>query len=657
MQKKKIYWGFDVQRIDKSIRPQDDFYRYANGNWMKHAEIPAEEARWGSFTMLRYDTDNQLKKILKDSSAKKLLRSGSGERMVRDLYLSGMNMKLREKLGAKPTEKLREIINSIKDRKSLIITIAELEKSGISLPWHLLIDQDSKNSKKYVLHIFQGGLGMPDKEYYLKNDPEFKRVRNAYQVYILKLFFLLGYRENEAKKKVTTVMDIETRLASLSMSKVDARDAEKTYHKKTYPELKRFAPEIDWGFYFKKVGIPSVPYVIIGQPNFLKGAAKLLSSGSIEDWKVYLEWHLINSGASLLSSPFIKVQFDFYGKTLTGSKKMKPLWRRALGAVNAGLGETLGKIYVDKHFPPQAKKKMNELVDDLFIAYARRIKRLDWMSLPTKKHALAKLKMMRRKIGYPKRWKSYSGLRISRNDYFGNMLRASEFEHRRAIKKLSKPIDLDEWHMSPQTVNAYFSPTMNDIVFPAAILQPPFFDFGADDAINYGAIGAIIGHEITHGFDDQGSKFDGHGNMKNWWKKNDRRHFEKKSKSIVRQYDRYTVADNIHVNGKLTLGENTADLGGLVIALDAYKERLKKTGRKKIAGFTPEERFFLGAAQAECELRRDEYNKTAVLTDPHSPPEFRVNGPILNIPEFYSVFKVKKGDKLYLIEKKRARIW
>jgi putative endopeptidase len=657
MQKKKIYWGFDVQRIDKSIRPQDDFYRYANGNWMKHAEIPAEEARWGSFTMLRYDTDNQLKKILKDSSAKKLLRSGSGERMVRDLYLSGMNMKLREKLGAKPTEKLREIINSIKDRKSLIITIAELEKSGISLPWHLLIDQDSKNSKKYVLHIFQGGLGMPDKEYYLKNDPEFKRVRNAYQVYILKLFFLLGYRENEAKKKVTTVMDIETRLASLSMSKVDARDAEKTYHKKTYPELKRFAPEIDWGFYFKKVGIPSVPYVIIGQPNFLKGATKLLSSGSIEDWKVYLEWHLINSGASLLSSPFIKVQFDFYGKTLTGSKKMKPLWRRALGAVNAGLGETLGKIYVDKHFPPQAKKKMNELVDDLFIAYARRIKRLDWMSLPTKKHALAKLKMMRRKIGYPKRWKSYSGLRISRNDYFGNMLRASEFEHRRAIKKLSKPIDLDEWHMSPQTVNAYFSPTMNDIVFPAAILQPPFFDFGADDAINYGAIGAIIGHEITHGFDDQGSKFDGHGNMKNWWKKNDRRHFEKKSKSIVRQYDRYTVADNIHVNGKLTLGENTADLGGLVIALDAYKERLKKTGRKKIAGFTPEERFFLGAAQAECELRRDEYNKTAVLTDPHSPPEFRVNGPILNIPEFYSVFKVKKGDKLYLIEKKRARIW
>jgi predicted metalloendopeptidase len=651
----KNYWGFDTKRIDPKIRPQDDFYRYANGNWIKTAKMPETEARWGSFTMLRFTTEHQLKALLEEISKKKSLKNGSIEQKVRDLYISAMDLKNRNKLGVKPLENWRKEIANIKNEKELLSLIAKLHKLGIGVPWGTFIDQDDKNSEKYVLRFVQSGLGLPDKEYYLKNEPEFVRVRTAYETRIGKIFNLLGYKDT--KTLVDTVMRVENELAKISMDKVDVRDAEKTYHKKSLAELKRFASKINWDRYFKGAGIPKIPYVIVNQPEFLSGIATLLSKIPLSDWKTYLEWHLADSAAPYLTSAFTKLNFEYYGKVLSGSKKMKAEWRRALGAVNGMLGEGFGKIYVEKHFPKDAKRKMDKLVTDLFRAYERRIKSVDWMSGPTKKKAVAKLKMMQRKIGYPNRFKKYDALKIRPDDFFGNILRATEFEHNRAVKKLRKPIDRHEWHMSPQTVNAYCNFNLNEIVFPAAILQPPFFDFNADDGINYGAIGAVIGHEITHGFDDQGAKFDGKGNMKSWWTTEDRERYDKKGKTLVQQYDQYKVAGSLAVNGKLTLGENIADLGGLVIAYDAYQDHLKKTGRKDIAGFTPEQRFFLGAAHAECELSRDEYIKMQVLNDPHSPSEFRVNGPFSNMSEFHQAFNVRRGDKLFRSEKERVHIW
>ena len=650
-------WGFNTRDMDRGVRPQDDFFHYANGGWTKRTAIPPTESRWGRFTKLCHDTDLQLRKILEEITRTKKLSPGSPKQLVRDLYLSAINTKLRQKLGAQPLNHLYALIDSIHDRKSLLTCLARLEKRGISLPWHLVIDQDAKDSSRYVLHFYQGGLGMPDREYYLKNDAEFVRVRTAYKKYMGKILLLSGKKKSAITGMVDTIMNIENHLAKISMDKVEARDAEKIYHKKKLAELSSLAPSVDWKQYLKDAHIPSITYVIICQPKFLSGLSVLLKTIPIEDWKIYLLFHVTASAAPLLSPSFVKTNFDFYGKTMTGSKKMKPEWRRALGAVNGGLGEALGKIYVEKHFSPEAKRKMNVLVDGLFGAYGKRIKTLDWMSPATKKKALIKLNLMQRKIGYPKRFKTYRGLSITPLEYFENMIRINMLEHKKAVRKLKKKIDKNEWHMSPQTVNAYCNFNLNEIVFPAAILQPPFFDFSADDGLNYGAIGSVIGHEITHGFDDQGSKFDGHGNMKSWWTKDDKRLFEKKAKLLAKQYDGYKVADGIRVNGKLTLGENIADLGGLSIALDAYRFRLNKTGRKNIDGFTPEERFFLGAAHAECEIYRDEYAKMQVINDPHSPAEFRVNGPVQNIDEFYKTYAVKKGDKLYREEKNRVRIW
>ena len=657
MEKTKKNWGFDTRNMDLSIRPQDDFYRYANGGWLKKNKIPADEARWGSFLTLRHDTDKKLKNLLENISRKTRLKTGSVEQQVRDLYLSAMDIKSRNKLGTKPLHSLRKEIRDIKNKKDLLLVISHFERIGISAPWGLLVDQDSKNSSRYVLHIHQSGLGLPDKEYYLKDEPEFLRVRTAYSTHLKKIFTLLGYTKSEAAKHTSTVLSVEKKLAHISMDKIDVRDAEKTYHKKTITELKRFAPEIEWDTYFAHAHIPKISYVILAQPEFLKKAGMLLSQIPLEEWKTYLEWHLVTSTSSFLSAAFIRANFEFYGKTLVGTKKMKPEWRRALGVVNGILGEPFGKIYVAHYFTQSAKKKMDTLVSDLFRVYERRIKNLDWMSSKTKKQAVQKLRMMERKIGYPKRFKKYTSLKIQSNDFFGNVLRAIDFQHKRSMRKLSKPIDRHEWHMTPQTVNAYCNFNMNEIVFPAAILQHPFFDSEADDAVNYGAIGSVIGHEMTHGFDDQGAKFDGRGNMKSWWTKQDLDRFNKKGRALVAEYNTYTVADNIHVNGQLTLGENIADLGGLVIAYDAYQERLKKTGKKIIDGFTPEERFFLGAAQAECELVRNEYIKMAVLNDPHSPGEYRINGPLQNIPEFQSTYKVKRGDKRHRHKQKQVKIW
>lgn len=654
---KKSASGFDVKDIDPKVRPQDNFYQYANGGWLKRNTIPPHEASWGSFIMLRYDTEKKLRALVTKVSHMKNAGSSTPEQMVRDFYTSGLNMKKRNKLGMKPLTPWLERIRKIKDTHSLVSALAHLENIGAGGPFGLMVDQDMKDSERYIIYLCQSGLGMPDRDYYLKSDAESRRVRLAYKKHLKAIFALMGKGKVEAGKNCETVMRIESALAKISMSKEELRDVDKVYHKVSMAALKKLARNIDWPSFFKIIGAKNVREVVVMQPEFMRAMDRMLVKESIEDWKTYLEWHLVGGAAGYLDGKFEKQSFAFYGTALSGVKLMKPAWRRALRAVNGNLGEMVGKLYVREYFGPKAKRRIKVVVADLFEAYETRIKNLDWMSPATKKEAIKKLHQMVRKLGYPDTWRSYRGLVIRPDDYFGNALRSTQLEHSRVMRRLNKPVDRREWLMTPQTVNAYCNFGTNDITFPAAILQPPFFDAKADDAVNYGSIGTVIGHEITHGFDDQGSKFDGRGNRKTWWTSRDRARFDKKARTLVRQFNEYEVADGLKVNGQLTLGENIADLGGASIAFDAYRLRLQKTGRKNIGGFTPEQRFFLSFALFERELRRPEAQKTQVLTDPHSPGTFRINGPASNLPEFYEAFGVKRGDRLYREPKDRAKIW
>lgn len=652
MTKKQL--GFDTKDIDAGVRPQDDFFHYASGGWMKRNPIPKAESRWGSFTMLRHTTDKQLRILLKKVVETKHAEKGSAEQMIRDFYLSGMNLKHRKALGLSPLKKQLELVEKIKTPEDMVRTIAQLERVGLSGVWGSSIDQDMKNSEKYIIYMGQGGLGMPDRDYYLKDDAESKRVRKAYEIHLIRIGELVGNKD--AKQRAAVILEIETALAKASMKKEDLRDVDKTYHKKTIAQLKKLTPRIDWKEYFEILGT-SPKEVVVMQPDFFVAVEKLFYSFPIESWKTYLATHIVGDLGSFLTPELTKENFAFYGTVLTGTKHMKPLWRRVLGVVNGTLSELFGELYVKAFFGPEAKQTVATIVADLFRAYEARIKNLDWMTPRTKKKAVLKLSQMNRKLGYPDKWKSYKGLVVSPTDYVGNLMRISEYEHKRALKRLGKPVDHKEWFMSPQTVNAYCSFGLNDIVFPAAILQHPFFSMKADDAFNYGAIGSVIGHEITHGFDDQGCKFDGKGNRKTWWTPTDTKLFTEKAKRLIKEFDGYEVAPGMKVNGQLTLGENIADLGGISIAFDAYQFRLKKTGREDIKGYTPEQRFFMGYAATEREQERPEFRKTQVLTDPHSPSLFRVNGPLSNLPEFYEAFNVQKGDKLYREPKNRAKIW
>jgi len=640
-----MYWGFDTKNIDKSVRAQDDFYHYANGGWLKKTKIPPEESRWGSFTILRYRTEQQLKKIVTATSHPK----------VAGIYRSAIDMKTRNKLDTGPMAPLRLLVRDIKNKNDFLKIIARLHVLGVSAGWGAMVDQDSKDSSKYLLHLWQGGLGMPERDYYLLLAPEQKRVRAAYIEHIKKLSTLAGASPKESEQISRTVLDIETKLAQASMKKEDTRDSEKVYHKMTLAQLQKLSPNIDWSAYFARTHAPNVKTLIVGQPEFFKAVSKMIKTVSLEEWKAYLEWHVISDVSSLLSARFIKENFK-YAAVLTGQKKIRALWRRALGATGI-VGEALGALYVKRYFPAASKRAMDALVSDLFDVYESRIKKLDWMSSATKRKAVVKLRAMSRKIGYPEKWEQYKGLLIEPDDYFGNMLRAAQWHHRKQMHKLRKPVDRGEWHMTPQTVNAYCNFNLNEIVFPAAILQWPFFDAKADAAVNYAGIGSVIGHEMTHGFDDQGSKFDAKGNMKSWWTPSDRRRFMQKSKAFVAQANKIEVEQGVYINGQLTLGENMADMGGLVIAYEAYQKHLKKTGRKTIAGISPEERFFLGFAQMEQEAARPEVRKLAALTDPHADHVWRINGPLSNFEPFYKAFNLKKGNSLYRPPTSRAKIW
>ncbi|MHB1769804.1 MAG: M13 family metallopeptidase [Minisyncoccota bacterium] len=652
---RKKGWGFDVRDIDTGVRAQDDFFHYASGGWMKRNPIPKTESRWGSFTLLRRTTDTQLRTLLQKIVSKRRAAKGSLEQMIRDFYRSGIDQKRRTALGLIPLAPLLKRIQDIETPEDLLRVLARHERIGLSGIWGSGIDQDMRKSERYIIYLGQGGLGMPDRDYYLKDDAESVRVRSAYEKYLIGIRAFSGGTKT-AQRDAATVLKIETALAKVSMRKEDLRDVDKTYHKKSLSQLATLAPRIDWKEYFEILGARPKS-VIVMQPDFFAAVEKMFFSFPIDEWKVYLATHLIGDMAACLTPALEKHSFAFYGTALTGTKDLKPLWRRVLRVVNSALSEAFGALYVREYFPAAAKHKVAVIVEDLFRAYEARIKHLDWMSAETKQKAIQKLRLMNRKLGYPDRWKSYRGLVITADDYAGNVLRVAEFEHKRAIRRLRKAVDRKEWFMSPQTVNAYCSFGLNDIVFPAAILQHPFFDIAADDAFNYGAIGSVIGHEITHGFDDQGAKFDGKGNRKTWWTKTDRARFDKKAERIVREFNAYAVAPGMNVNGKLTLGENIADLGGISIAYDAYQSRLVKTGRKNIDGYTPEQRFFLGYAATEREQERPEFRKTQVMTDPHAPSRFRVNGPLSNLPEFYEAFDVQKGDALYREPKNRAKIW
>ena len=651
-----MHWGFNISNIDKSVRPADDFYQYANGNWLKKNPIPPDESQWGSFNLLRKKSVEALRGILKETIKKKA-PIGSNLQKVRDFYLSGMNTKKLSKDGAKPLSKFFKMIDQASNKGDIVSLAAHFRRIGVQALWSISADQDMKDRKITALYLEQGGLGLPDRDYYLKTDKKSKEIRKKYIAYVKKMHGLTCRGRTSAGKAVNAIMRIETRMAKASMTRVERRDYEKQYNKMPVSKLARLAPSIGWKKYFKSVGAVNPRYLIVMQPLYMKETDKMLGTISLLDWKHYLKWKVSDTFANYLSDDLANLNFWFHGKVLSGITKIKPRWKRVTAEIDSDLGEALGRLYVKKYFREGAERRINKLVDNLIAAYEKRIKSLDWMGNSTKKKALEKLKASSRKLGYPDKWRDYKNLKISRDSYLENHINAYIFEFLREMKKIGKRPDKKEWHMTPPTVNTYNNFLFNEIVFPAGIMQPPFFDPKADDAVNYGAIGSVIGHELTHGFDDQGSKFNKNGEMKNWWNKKDRKMFEKKAKGLASQFNRYEVLPGVFINGKLTLGENIADLGGLVIAYYAYKKTLTSKKRKIIAGFTPEQRFFLGAAQAEQGHARKKEEKRLINIDQHSPSKPRVNIPFSNINEFYGAFSVKRGDGMFMPEKDRVAIW
>ncbi|MEN9390360.1 MAG: hypothetical protein RLZZ283_460 [Candidatus Parcubacteria bacterium] len=647
-------WGFDVAGMDRTVDPRQDFYHYSVGTWVKKAEIPKDESSWNSFQELHVRTLEQQRSIL-DMRAASPRVAGTPEQMCFDFYDSADNMQRRNELGAQPMHEDRARVQAVETREELIGLLADYHVHGSSVFFNPYVAVDSKSSSTYIFHIDSSGLGMPDRDYYLDSSPEHVRVRTAYQEHIVRLLQLSGYSEDDARKRMEIVMRIETRFARATLDKVTLRDPHATYHKMTWGQLKELTPNVPWDAYAAGLGIPMEEHLLVPEPVYMQEVARVLADEPLDDLKAYFDWDVISDASGLLSQDFIDENFR-YSQTLSGQEEMKPQWRRSLNSLNGHLGELFGQLYVAKYFHESAKKKIDTLVSDLFDAYEKRIRGLSWMSEETKVRAVEKLRSMRRKIGYPTKWRTYEGLVIRADDYYGNSERITTYEFRRNLNRLGTPVDKEEWFTPPQTVNAYYNPVQNEIVFPAGILQSPFFDPDADDAVNYGAIGAIIGHEMTHGFDDEGSKYDGDGNLNDWWTAEDRKRFDALGELLVEQYGAQTV-EGISVNGKLTLGENIADLGGILIAFDAYQAELARTGRTDKDGFTPEQRFFLTIGQNERDVKRPETAKTQVLNDPHAPAHLRVNCPLQHVPVFYDAFGVVPGDGMYRADELRAHIW
>ncbi len=646
--------GVVLANFDNSVRAQDDFYRHVNGTWLKNTSIPADKSSYGAFTALRDTSEARLRTIIEESANKPDKAAGTDEQKVGDFYASFMDEAKLEELGLKPVEPEFARIDALKSTAEIPALMAHYTRIGVSNPFTGYVNQDAKDPSQYIMYLFQSGLGLPDRDYYLLNDAKFKEIRAQYLAHVTKMLGLAG--DKDAARNAKAIMALETALAKKHWTRVDSRDDDKTYNKLDRAQLKALTPAFDWEAYLKEAGIGS-PALIIAQPSAFQGFDEQLAKTALPVWKTYFKWHLLSSAAPYLSKAYVDENFAFYGMTLRGIQENRPRWKRGVEAVEGALGESLGKIYVAKHFPPEAKARMDELVKNLIKAYEESIQKLEWMGEDTRKQALAKLAKFTPKIGYPEKWRDYSTLTVQAGDLAGNLMRSSEFEYNFHIAKLGKAIDRKEWFMTPQTVNAYYNPNMNEIVFPAAILQPPFFSLEADDAVNYGGIGAVIGHEIGHGFDDQGSKFDGDGNLKSWWTEADRKAFEERTKQLIAQYDAYEPIKGQHVNGALTIGENIGDLGGASIAYKAYKLSLKGKEAPVLDGYTGDQRFYIGWAQVWASLYREPALLERLKTDPHSPAEFRANGPLVNLPEFYTAFDVKEGDKMYKPAVEQVKIW
>ncbi len=647
--------GIDKSLADTSVRPQDDLYRAIDGNWLKNTPIPADKTNYGAFTKLADDAEAQLRAIIEELAAKTDKKAGSVEQKVGDYYAAFMDEAKAEELGLTPIEAELARIDAIKDKKELPLVMAELVRKGVGVPLVPYVHQDPKDSTQYAGDLYQYGLGLPDRDYYLIDDDKFKGIRAQYLAHLQKMFELA--RIDGGAQKAKDVLALETALAKAQWDKVENRDPVKTYNAFEPAKLSTLAPQIDWPGYLGAVGYGELKQVLVSQPTYVTGVGKLLDSAPLAQWQSYLKWQLLHAHASLLSKAFVDEDFAFNGKILNGQQEQRPRWKRGVEGIENSLGEAAGQIYVQRHFPAESKARIEKLVKNLIAAYAVAIDNLEWMSADTKKAAQEKLSKFTYKIGYPDEWRDYGKMEVKAGDSVGNSQRAAAFEYERNLAKLGKPIDRKEWHMTPQTVNAYYNPEMNEIVFPAAILQPPFFQVDAEDAVNYGGIGAVIGHEISHGFDDQGSQYDGDGNLRMWWTDEDRKKFEALGNALAAQYDAYEPVAGYHVNGKFTLGENIADLGGLTIAHAAYLKSLDGKPATDIDGLSADQRFFMGWAQVWRRSYREENLLNRLKTDPHSPSEYRCNGVVINVPPFYDAFGVKEGDKLYTPAEQRIKIW
>ncbi|MCE1187924.1 MAG: M13 family metallopeptidase [Ignavibacteria bacterium] len=649
--------GLDINNLNTAVSPADDFFEYATGGWVKSHPIPDDQTRWGSFNFLREQNNKSVRTILEDLYKQTDAKKGSAEQKIGDFYRTGMDSAKIEQEGYQPIVPVLKQIDELKDVKSLIRLTADMHLEGSGVFFAFFASIDSKASDKMAAHFYQNGLGLPDVEYYTADDERSKEIRTKYVQHVANVFTLIGYDAASATKAAEKVMAIEMQLAKASWTMVENRDPVKTYNKVSYAELKTLCAGFDWDVYFKQLQIPAPEYFVVMQPQFLAEVGKMMNSVSLDDWKIYLKWHTVKEASFALSSPFVAESFEFNSKFLSGQKIMRPRWRRVLDVINGNLGEMLGQIYVKKYFPPESKARAKAIVDNLLISMGDRIQQVPWMGEETKKAALVKLKKFNVKIGYPDAWKDFSDLNIENDSYYKNCSRASIWASKDNFSKIGKAVDKNEWEMSPQTVNAYYSPNRNEIVFPAAILQPPFFNPEADDAVNYGAMGAVIGHEISHGFDDQGRQYDANGNLTDWWTADDAKRFNERAEKLVEQFNNFVVIDTFKVNGALTLGENIGDLGGLTVALNAFKKTAQYKEAALIDGFTPMQRFFLSWGQVWAESQRPQAAKLQLKTDVHSPGKARVTCPLRNLPEFFDAFSIKPGSKMRNSEENIVRIW
>ena len=650
--------SIQLSNFDTTVVPGDNFFEYVNGNWLKKNPIPSTESSWNNFNVIRDNNISNLRNLFEEA-AKGPGEAGTPKQKVGDFYATAMDSVKLQKDGFEPLNEELNLINEIKTPQDLARIIAHQQSVGVKTLFEFNIGPDPKISTENIVTLTQGGIGLPDMDYYLNKENSIQEIRKQYIDHVKSMFSLMKMDEKDVDAAVKAVMNIETKLAAVSMNRVELRNVAAQYNKKTKEEFTASSRNFDWNTYFKEIGIEAkVKELIVAQPKFFAGVNGLVKSVSLEEWKNYLRWNLINYTGAKLSDDFVKEDFHFFGTVLNGTQSLKPRWMRVVPQTDNSLNDLAGQLFVEKYFSSESKKKVNEMVDNLTASYKERINSREWMGPETKKQALHKLETIARKLAFPDKWRDYTALEIKHDSYVSNFLRSNHFEFNYMLNKLGKPVDKTEWGMTAPTVNAYYNPSYNEIVFPAGIMQSPFFDAKADDAVNYGAMGAIIGHELTHGFDDQGCQYDADGNMKNWWTKEDSLRFKKLTNTLVDEFNKFAALDTFHINGQLTLGENIADLGGLTIAYYAYKKHLEgKPVPEKINGLTGEQRFFISWAQSWRGSMRPEYLKELLKTNPHSPTTARVMVPLSNMKEFYEAFQVKPGNAMYRPESERAEIW